>query len=95
MGGVTLIVSGAHEHEISVRIAIVGDEAQLRLNIRNSPRPDVLVDNETQNRAAENVGIHKAAIKRTRAATSVQKNQKLLQNRLCTETNLDLCIRNG
>ena len=52
-----------HEHEIGVRIAIVGDEAELRLNVGNFPVFEIFGDNQTQERAAHGVAIQACAFR--------------------------------
>ncbi len=47
--------AGAHEHEIGVGIAIVGDEAKLRLNVGNRPALEIFGDDKTEHRAADAV----------------------------------------
>ena len=44
-----------HEHEVCVRIAIVGDEAEFRLNVGDLPVLEIFCDNKTEQRAADGV----------------------------------------
>jgi hypothetical protein len=47
---------GAHEHEIRVRVAIIGDKAKLRLNVIHAADGKVLRYDKTKERAAYAVG---------------------------------------
>ena len=43
------------KHEVGLRIAIVGDEAEFRLNVGELPALEIFRDNKTEQRAADGV----------------------------------------
>ena len=48
---------GAHEREVRVRVAIVGDESKLRLDVGDAPVFKVFRDDEAEQRTAEGVMV--------------------------------------
>ena len=51
------------KHEVGLRIAIVGDEAEFRLNVGELPALEIFCDNKTDQRAADGVMVCSAALR--------------------------------
>jgi hypothetical protein len=47
--------SRAHEHEVSLGVAIVGDKAKFRLHVGDAPAFEILGDNEAKQGAADTI----------------------------------------